>query len=277
MPHSRTAQREEDPYRADRSQAPERGLVDRSLHGRISTRRDAACAVEEYPTTNGPADYALFVNGLIVGLVEAKREAVNPQEVLNTGRALRPRDRGRARCNFNGLRVPFIYATNGHLIAFRDVRDPLNRSRSLAAFHTPGALLDRLHDARDEALRQLRALPFTDAGIRPYQIEANAAIEQAIADRAATMLVAMATGTGKTFTLVNQVYRLMKAGRRQARPVPGRPPRARGPGRPRLRLVRARAGPEVRQDLRGLQPALPARGLRRGREVRPEGPAARRT
>ena len=48
--------------------------------------------------------------------------------------------------------------------------------------------------------------------LRPYQIDANAAIEQAIADRKRQMLVAMATGTGKTFTLVNEAYRLMKSG-----------------------------------------------------------------
>src|SRR5262249_51974378 len=46
----------------------------------------------------------------------------------------------------------------------------------------------------------------------PYQRDANAAVEKAIADRKRQMLVAMATGTGKTFTTVNQVYRLMKAG-----------------------------------------------------------------
>ena len=48
--------------------------------------------------------------------------------------------------------------------------------------------------------------------LRPYQIDANAAIEEAIAERKRQMLVAMATGTGKTFTLVNEIYRLMKSG-----------------------------------------------------------------
>ncbi len=48
--------------------------------------------------------------------------------------------------------------------------------------------------------------------LRPYQIEANDATEQAITDRKRQMLLAMATGTGKTFTVVNQVYRLMKSG-----------------------------------------------------------------
>src|SRR5437764_1001663 len=48
--------------------------------------------------------------------------------------------------------------------------------------------------------------------LRPYQKQANAEVEQAIADRKREMLQAMATGTGKTFTTVNQVYRLMKSG-----------------------------------------------------------------
>lgn len=48
--------------------------------------------------------------------------------------------------------------------------------------------------------------------LRPYQIEASQAMEQAISQQKRQMLIAMATGTGKTFTLVNQVYRLMKSG-----------------------------------------------------------------
>jgi type I restriction enzyme, R subunit len=48
--------------------------------------------------------------------------------------------------------------------------------------------------------------------LRPYQFETNAAVEQAAADRKRQMLLAMATGTGKTFTMVNQVYRFMKSG-----------------------------------------------------------------
>src|SRR5437763_759357 len=39
-------------------------------------------AVAEYPTDNGPADYALFVDGRILGIVEAKRLSLGPQNVL---------------------------------------------------------------------------------------------------------------------------------------------------------------------------------------------------
>jgi type I restriction enzyme, R subunit len=55
-------------------------------------------------------------------------------------------------------------------------------------------------------------LPQTSTRLRPYQLAANAAVEKAIAERKRHMLVAMATGTGKTYTMVNQIYRLMKSG-----------------------------------------------------------------
>lgn len=64
----------------------------------------------------------------------------------------------------------------------------------------------------DAACSKLTALANNHPWLRPYQIEANAAVEQAIADRKRLMLVAMDTATGKTFTLVNQTYPLMKSG-----------------------------------------------------------------
>jgi len=39
-------------------------------------------AIEEYPTKNGPADYALALDGEILGIVEAKRLTLGPQNVL---------------------------------------------------------------------------------------------------------------------------------------------------------------------------------------------------
>ncbi len=219
------------------------------------------CAVTEYPTDNGPADYALFVDGQVLGIVEAKKLTLGPQNVLtqaerySKGATANPFD-------FGGFRVPFLYSTNGEVIWFHDVRHPLNRSRKIAGFHTPAALRRCSTATSTPPADQLRQTPNNHPRLRPYQIEANAAIEQAIADRKRQMLVAMATGTGKTFTMVNQVYRLMKSGVGQAHPVPGGPPGPGRPGCPGLRLVRAGAGPEVRQDLRGLQPAVPAGGLR---------------
>jgi type I restriction enzyme, R subunit len=64
----------------------------------------------------------------------------------------------------------------------------------------------------DKACKHLSSTANDHPLLRPYQFEANAAVEQAIAERKRQMLLAMATGTGKTFTMVNQVYRLMKSG-----------------------------------------------------------------
>src|SRR5690606_28614108 len=85
------------------------------------------------------------------------------------------------------------------------------RSREVAGFHTPDALLEKLSRDEAAALEVLTHLPFHDA-VRPYQREAIAAVERAIRERKRNVLLAMATGTGKTLTTVSLVYRLMKAG-----------------------------------------------------------------
>ena len=69
-------------------------------------------AVEEFPTANGPADYALFVNGKLLGILEAKKVTVAPQNVLEqakryaAGTEIGPG-------NWNGCKVPFLFASNG--------------------------------------------------------------------------------------------------------------------------------------------------------------------
>lgn len=168
-------------------------------------------AVREFPTQSGPADYALCADGKILGIVEAKKLSLGPQGVLTQAERY-SRGVPENLFNFNGFRVPFLYSTNGEVIWFHDIRHPLNRSRRIAHFHTPSALLELLDENLDQALRWLSQNPNTHPLIRPYQVEADTAIEGAIAERKRLMLVAMATGTGKTFTLVNLIYRLMKSG-----------------------------------------------------------------
>ena len=71
-------------------------------------------AVEELPTANGPADYGLFVDGHLLGIVEAKKVAVNPQNVLEQAKRY-ARSVFAAAGEWNGFRVPFLYASNGTL------------------------------------------------------------------------------------------------------------------------------------------------------------------
>src|SRR5689334_12758085 len=74
-------------------------------------------AVAEFPTEDGPADYALFVDGTILGIIEVKKLSIGPQNALvqaqrySRGATANPLD-------YRGFRVPFLYATNGEVIWF---------------------------------------------------------------------------------------------------------------------------------------------------------------
>jgi type I restriction enzyme R subunit len=95
--------------------------------------------VEELPTASGPADYALFVSGKLLGIIEAKKLTVNPQNVLEQAKRY-AEGAFNGVGNWGGLRVPFLYASNGEIIWHLDVR-PANRvSRQLKGFHSPEAL-----------------------------------------------------------------------------------------------------------------------------------------
>ncbi len=96
-------------------------------------------AVEEYPTANGPADYALFVKGRLLGIIEAKKLGIGPQNVLAQAKRY-AKGAFAGPGNWNGYRVPFLYSTNGEVIWFIDVRDEKNLSRQISNFHTPDAL-----------------------------------------------------------------------------------------------------------------------------------------
>ena len=169
------------------------------------------CAVEEYPTASGPADYALCVGGHVLGIVEAKKLTLGPQNALVQAERY-SKDSRDSPFDFRGYRVPFLYSTNGEVLWHHDIRHELNRSRQIACFHTPDALAGFLQRDLDAACARLLATPNDHPKLRPYQREANAALEKAIAARKRHMLLAMATGTGKTFTMVNQVFRLIEAG-----------------------------------------------------------------
>jgi len=110
---------------------------------------------------------------------------------------------------FGEYRIPFAFSTNGAIIWFQDLRHPLNRSREVAQFHTPSALMEFLARNEDDARTWLRSNSDYNTGLRLYQKEAVQATEKALIDRKSRMLMAMATGTGKTFTAVNIISRLM--------------------------------------------------------------------
>ncbi len=168
-------------------------------------------AVEEYPTQTGPADYILFHSKSPLAAVEGKKVSVGPQNVLQQAQRY-ARGFQNSPFTFGEYHLPFIYSTNGKIIWFQDLRHPLNRSREIAAIHTPNALEEFLSRDEEAAKDWLRNNAISNPELRYYQKEAIAAIEKAIFERRRNMLLAMATGTGKTFTIVNLIYRLMKSG-----------------------------------------------------------------
>lgn len=177
-----------------------------------SLQRLDSKAIAEFPTDHGPADYALCLDGKISGVVEAKKVTVGPQNVLTQAARYSQGVREHRAEYGEGFKAPFLYSTNGEIIWFQDVRDPLNRSRKVKAFHTPAALREMLKRDERAAWTALDAMPFRPGSVRPYQEDAIRAVEQAISDRKRQMMVVMATGTGKTRTTIQQAYRLMKSG-----------------------------------------------------------------
>ncbi len=85
-------------------------------------------AIEEFPTDNGPADYALCVEGQLLGVVEAKKLTLGPQNALTQAERY-SRGATQSPLNFHGFRVPFLYSTNGEVLWHHDVRHPQSRSR----------------------------------------------------------------------------------------------------------------------------------------------------
>ncbi len=168
-------------------------------------------AVEEFPTGSGPADYGLFVDGELLGIIEAKKVSVGPQNVLEQAKRY-SRTAFQGAGNWNGFRVPFLYASNGEIIWFADVRNDGYIGRRIKQFHTPHALQGFFSADQTASFEWLASHSIDQISrLRPYQQEAILAIESEIARGNRALLVAMATGTGKTFFTVAQIYRLLES------------------------------------------------------------------
>lgn len=168
-------------------------------------------AMTELETTNGPADYGLVLDGQLIGILEAKRLGVDPENVLSQAERY-ARGLIDSPWDLQGIRVPFLWSSNGQENHFRDARHPLNGAREVADFLSPSALREHLRRDLTAACASLSLAENSHPRLRYYQRDANHATEHAIRLRKRELLLAMATGTGKTFTMVNQVYRLMRHG-----------------------------------------------------------------
>jgi type I restriction enzyme, R subunit len=166
-------------------------------------------AVREYQTDVGPADYVLFVDKRAVGVIEAK-----PEEEGHRITTVEEQSAGYAAATLkwvnNRQPLPFVYESTGVITRFTDGRDPKPRSRELFSFPRPETLAGWI--AQPDTLRaRLQALPpLPRVGLRDCQIRAIENLEASFKEGRPRALVQMATGSGKTYTAITAVYRLLK-------------------------------------------------------------------
>ncbi|MCY9658165.1 type I restriction-modification system endonuclease [Paenibacillus chondroitinus] len=198
-------------------------------------------AIAEWPTRsvngkNGSADYALFVGLQMVGIIEAKRQYTDIPSVIDNqckeyAQAVREDHSAYQFGQWGQYKVPFVFATNGRKylkqletksgIWFLDLRKKSNISKALQGWMSPDGIMELLNKDTDAADRALGTTPYdllSDAdglNLREYQIEAIEAAEKAIINGQDKVLLSMATGTGKTRTILGMLYRFLQSGRFQ--------------------------------------------------------------
>lgn len=166
-------------------------------------------AIREYQTDVGPADYALFVDKKAVGVIEAK-----PSDWGHKLTTVEEQSGGYAAATLkwvnNKQPLPFVYESTGVITRFTDGRDPKPRSREVFTFHRPETMAEWLTKPLSLRARLQSMPPLPHAGLRDCQIKAIEKLEQSFKADKPRALVQMATGSGKTYTSITSVYRLLK-------------------------------------------------------------------
>ncbi len=236
-----------------KSEAETRYLIDEQLRkvgweadtGRLrysmGTRpaKGRSIAISEWPTDStvgnrGYVDYALFVDMRMIATIEAKAIHKDIPSVLDYqckdySRNIRKADKAYQIGTWGGYKVPFTFATNGRPylaqydtksgVWFLDLRQPDNAPKALKGWMSPTGLTELLEkniSARNQELREMSCGLLRDKNglnLRAYQIRAIEEAEKAVINGQSRILLAMATGTGKTRTILGMIYRFLKTGR----------------------------------------------------------------
>ena len=170
-------------------------------------------AVREFPLApgHGEADYLLYVDAQAVGVVEAKPEGHTLKGV--EAQSIRYSEGLPEDLPAPHRPLPFLYESTGTLTQFTNGLDPDPRSRDVFTFHQPATLrkyADRGHDQLRQRLRNLSQHPLDERGLWRAQVQAVHSLENSLAKARPRALIQMATGSGKTFTAANFIYRLVK-------------------------------------------------------------------
>lgn len=196
-------------------------------------------AIAEWPTDStvgkkGFADYALFIDERLVAIIEAKAihkdiPSVIDYQCKDYSRNVRAEDEKYQIGMWRNYKVPFVFATNGRPyleqydtksgVWFLDLRKSDNAPKALKGWMSPTGMLELLERdiaAKDQALQDMPYDLLRDKdglNLRDYQLKAIQAAEHAILNGQQNILLAMATGTGKTRTILGMIYRFLKTGR----------------------------------------------------------------
>ena len=181
-------------------------------------------AIREFPleTGFGFADYLLYVDGKAAGIVEAKKQGAT----LTGVEFQSSRYAAGLPASLPAWRrpLPFLYESTGIEAHFTQGLDPEPRARPVFAFHTPEMLGEWLRYIRESAattniaaspaptfLARMRDMPvLIEDGLWPAQVKAVKNLEASLAANKPRALIQMATGSGKTFTSISFIYRLIK-------------------------------------------------------------------
>ena len=165
-------------------------------------------AIKEYKTEIGPADYILFVEKKPAGVIEAKKE---DEGIHLTVTEEQSNSYSKSKLKYlDNNPLPFIFESTGTITRFTNLQDLKPRSRDIFTFYKPETLYEWIN--QDKSLRsRLNYLPeLKTNGLRECQIRAINNLEKSFKENRPRALIQMATGSGKTFTAITIIYRLLK-------------------------------------------------------------------
>jgi type I restriction enzyme, R subunit len=174
----------------------------------INLHASVGVAIREYQTNVGPANYVLFINQKPVGIIEAKREEEGVRLTMVEDQST---EYANAKLKYiNNDRLPFVFESTGELTRFTDYRDPKPRSRPVFTFQRSQTFESWLREPKTLRARVHDIPPLQPAGLRDCQVTAITNLEKSFREARPKALVQMATGSGKTFTAITSIYRLLK-------------------------------------------------------------------
>ncbi|MBK8506711.1 MAG: type I restriction-modification system endonuclease [Saprospiraceae bacterium] len=209
-------------------------MLNYKIH-RSKPQRGKFLAIAEWPAGPKWADYALFIGTELYGIVEAKKYAHDISTDLRQSKIyaelIEEKHQAKLLGKWREYQAPFLFSANGRPyleqiktksgIWFLDVRNERNRARPLRGWFSPEGL-KKLFEQNISLANQKLATTSLDflsdksgLHLRDYQIQAIESVEKKIRDQPdeRKALLAMATGTGKTRTVMGLCYRLIQSNR----------------------------------------------------------------